>query len=175
MAITVPPYYTGIHDEEVTRLVASQEESLKKIIQNQNYLGNIFPVGVIIFVQLNQVGVPPVDSALYQFCDGAEITDPKSKLRSIGLNVRFVPEFEDKFVRAASALQTNGTGGNKEFAVGHDHGGNTGSGGGGNSIGEEGDERKGSQAHEHTIDPDLSTVEIDYPAYIGYAAYMKIK
>lgn len=176
MSAQISPIFTPMHDEEVRNLTSSQEESLRKTIRNLNFLGNARPLGSILFIDVNQPGVPPVSTTMLQFCDGSEITTPSSPLRTIGLNARFTPNLISKFPRGAPLDSGNAFGGSAAWNLSHSHGGNTGGMTNSGSInGEEGDERKATTPHAHPISSDLTDADFDFPAYIGMAPYMKIK
>lgn len=176
MSAGISPIFTPMHDEEARNLVASHEESIRKVTRNLNYMGNALPLGTIKYINVNQPGVPPINSAMYQFCNGDEITSPSSPLRTVGLNVRFVPNMLSRFPRPAMTTTGNTMAGSDAWNLAHSHGGSTGGMDSNGSInGEEGDERKSTEPHGHPINSDLSNSSFDWPAYIGMAPYMKIK
>jgi len=109
MSITVPTIYTPVHQEEINTSTAT-EEAFRKMVQNSNYLLNLRPLKSIVFLEVNQSGVPPIDLSVWQECGGTlserEITNPNSPLRSMGAVENFVPDFRDKYPRV-----TTGAGG----------------------------------------------------------------
>lgn len=177
MAVTTPPIFTPVHTEEVSRNGTHEsvnEETLTKIVQNNNWLHDARPIGSIIFVQVNQNGVEVPDPSMFQICDGSEITHPDSPLRSIGVNTRFTPTFQDRYLRVSPNLSSNPTGGSQDHNLQHDH--NT----GGPSAAGPGLEKKGDRRyrvpHTHDIAQQYANpTYLDAPAYIKLIAYMKIR
>lgn len=176
MSVGISPIFTPHHDQETRSLVASQEESLKKVIRNLNFLANAQPLCTVRFVNVNQPGVSPINQTVFQFMDGSEINSPTSPLRSVGLNLRFVPNAVDTFPRGASTAVGNPSGGSNAWSLNHDHSGSTGGMDVSGSINaEEGEDRKATVQHTHDMDEDLADGTYDWPAYIGMAGYLKIK
>lgn len=173
MAIIVPPIFTPIVEEEVHYPHTVSEEVVRKLAHNMNLLGKLCPLGSIRAIQLNQHGVQAPDPILLQLCDGSEITNPISPLRTVGLAQKFTPNMTGRMVRGAPDTVSNNFGGNFTIDLSHDHNGNTGLSGG--SIkGEEGDEKTSRQNHRHPIVTDMSNVEPVNPCSQLLAFYMKV-
>lgn len=171
--ITTPQQFTPTHKEEIFYESPINEETLKKIIFNNNWLLDLNPIGAIVYIQTNQAGGGTPDPSIYQFCDGSEITNPNSPIRSIGLNQRFVPNIRARFPRVSNTLNTNGMGGSWNHNLNHAHstGGPSAIGG---TIDTKGDRRR-RDIHSHSISAQYSNpTTIEKPAYITYNAYMKI-
>lgn len=171
--IVTPQQFTPVHNEEVKYEAPINEETLKKIVYNNNWLLDLVPVGSIVYLQTNQPGGGTPDPNVYQFCDGSEITNINSPLRSIGLNQRFTPDLRGRFPRGTSSATTNTKGGTWDHNLEHAH--TTGlpsSAGGG--LDKKGDRRRRDQ-HTHVIYEQYDNpTTIETPAYIAYNAYMKI-
>jgi len=177
MAKVLPPVATDILDEETAILATSSEQLKKKIIHNLNFYGMLHTIGSIANIQINQVGVSAPNSSIWQLCDGSEIVDPGSPLRTIGLTTRFTPDYDLKFLRIDDTVDENPVGGSDTFNLTHDHGGQT----TGLTpvqpvLGNTGSDRKNHDPfHEHGISDDLtSPIAIDSPAGYNLAPYMKI-
>jgi hypothetical protein len=172
--IITPPINTPIHDIETDYQSSINEETLHKMIVNNNWLLDLRPIGTIVFINTNQPGSSTPDSSVYQICDGSEIVHPLSPIRSIGLHQRFTPDLRGKYPRGANDWTTNPIGGTWDHNVEHAH-----STGGYSSLGstitaDKGDRSRRDQ-HTHSIGNSLSNpVTIETPAYIVYNAYMKI-
>lgn len=95
--ITTPQQFTKTHKEEVFYENSINEETIKKIIYNNNWLLDLVPIGSIVYIQTNQIGGGTPDPNVWQFCDGSEIVNPNSPIRSIGLNQRFTPDMRSRF------------------------------------------------------------------------------
>jgi hypothetical protein len=177
MAKTLPVVLTPVHDQETAINRPTTEQAKKKLIQNINHLGMLKAVGSIELVQINQYGVSIPDTGVWQICNGDEITNPYSPLRTDGLRERFTPDVTNRFIHCSTTTTDNSTGGSQLFNLNHAHGGTT------QSyiplpihkVGDDGDERYANNSHAHAIFPDLNNSQnIDYPAGLQLAAYMKI-
>lgn len=171
--IITPQQFTPTHNEEVAYEAPINEETIKKIILNNNWLLDLVPIGAIVPIQTNQPGGGTPDSNIYQFCDGSEITNINSPIRSIGLNQRFTPDLRAKYPRGAANASSNPTGGtwNHNLAHAHSTGGPSAVGG---TMTTKGDRRR-RDVHSHSVPSQYSDpVVIETPAYITYNFYMKI-
>lgn len=171
--IITPQQFTPTHNEEVNYLSPINEETFKKIILNNNWLLDLVPIGSVVYIETNAAGGGNPDSNVYQFCDGSEITNPNSPIRSTGLNQRFTPDMRGKYPRVAMNSTTNPSGGSWSHNLHHGHGTGGPSAIGG-TIKTKGDRRR-RDVHSHSVpeqyeDPTI----IETPAYIAYNAYIKI-
>ena len=177
--IVTPAVFTPIHDEEASVEASFNEQTVKKIIRNINFLGDLVPLGTILTANINQVGAAPLDPNVWQLCDGSEITNSNSPLRTIGFIQNFVPNIDEKYIKAAPATTGNAQAGTWTFPVGHDHGGNTGDRNPSSPIAYEKDEGNGVRriggSHTHSIGSALGNINIDFPKWLKVAAYMKIQ
>lgn len=175
MTIYYPPIYTAMHQGEIKDGVPVHEQAMRKLVANFNFFGKLMPVGVIIFVQVNQVGVTVPDSNVWQLCDGSKITHPDSPIRSIGADEKFTPNLSGKYPRCANDQLANAVGGTQTFALAHDHNGIT-----GQDfplppvLYQAGGDRRHRTRHQHPISSDLGSTTVDYPKYLKYVAYLKI-
>jgi hypothetical protein len=177
MSEYIPPIFTPMHDSEINIDVPAHEEVMKKLIANFNFVGNLLPVGAVIFVNVNNVGVSIPNPNVWQECNGSKITHPDSPLRSVGVDEKFTPNLQNKYVRCATqTLTTLPTGGNQSFDLEHDHLGGTGNDDPpGPDAYESSGDRRIRVTHSHSIDSDLqTTITVDAPAYMRLVAYMKI-
>lgn len=171
--IITPQQYTPVHNEEVSYKAPINEETLKKIIFNNNWLLDLVPVGTIVVLQTNQPGGGTPDPNVYQFCDGSEITNLNSPIRSVGLNQRFTPDLRTKYPRAANGLTTNPIGGSWDHNLSHGHSTGLPTAIGGR-VDNKGDRRR-RDLHTHSIPGQYANpTTIETPAYISYNFYMKI-
>jgi hypothetical protein len=177
MSIIVPPVFTDMHEEEVDVESPGSELILQKLIQNSNFLGDLFPVGFIMGFNVNQLGAPSIDPNYFQLCDGSEITHPNSPLRSIGVNQRFTPTLNEVYPKFANAATGNPTGGSFDFNIDHNHGGVTGTSTGTSFIiyndGKD-DSKPWFNPHSHAIQTGPGILTKDYPAWLKLAPYMRI-
>lgn len=171
MAVTIPVVFTPIPDAEVKSKRSVTEETIRKMIQNVNMLGKLALIGSVRAIQLNQAGVQAPDSTIWQLMNGTEITNPNSPLRSVGLTLRFTPNMTSRYVRGASTDSANSSGGAATVNLSHFH--DTGAIGG-ETNGEEGEEKTARLVHTHPISADLSAAEPLELAHQRLAFYLKI-
>ena len=150
---------------------AVSEDYLRRLAANINFFESLMPPGAIIVVQVNLGGVPAINSDVWQVCDGSQINNSNSPF--YGGNT---PNLLGKIVKGASTTTSNpSTAGNNVFDFSHDHGGQTGfQTPRGDSLIRFGSERRPRIDHGHSIQSDLGSVTIDYPACINFVPYMKI-
>lgn len=175
MSIVIPTILTPMHKNEIEDLVPVHEQLFQKLAANFNFLGHLYPIGAIIYLEVNTAGVAVPDTGIWQRCDGSKITHPDSPLKSIGHDERFVPNLIDKYLRCAGDENVNGLGGTQHFNFSHSHGGSTGGQDPWGPQEYEGDgDRRIQTGHGHEISGDLSERDIDYPAWVKFVAFMKI-
>ena len=179
--IVTPPVYTPTHIEEITRGSATEpfnEETITKLIENQNRQIDLRPVGTIIFHNINQPGSKPPSTDVYQQCDGSEITNPDSPLRSIGVNQNFVPDLRDRYIQAHNQLTGNPLTGTQEHDLRHSH-----NVGGRDDLesrfpieeDDKDDRRKTPSSHTHNVATQYPDPTIfNAPAFVKFVAYMKV-
>jgi hypothetical protein len=93
---------------------------------NADYLSKIIPVGHIVPIMTNIPGVETPDSNVWQECDGSEITNVNSPLRSTGGSSRYTPNMVDRYIKVGTTAQSGNTGGSHSVSFSHNHGGWTG-------------------------------------------------
>ena len=171
--IVVPAIFSPMIDAEVEYARSVSEETVRKLVQNANMLGQLMPLGTIRAIALNQPGVAVPSTTYFQLADGSEITNPLSILRSIGIALRFTPDLKSKYIRGAPNAVSNVVGGSASVNLAHMHGGFTGDLTG-SIVGQEGTEKTGRVTHNHPINPDLNASEPLEPSHQVVAFYMKI-
>lgn len=132
--LTSPPaaptdgLFQGVDDENSEFGDIVSQELAKDIADTVDYLVKSIPIGQISPIMTNITGVPTPDPNIWQLCNGSEITNVNSPLRSVGGLQRFTPDLQDKFIRFVSNLgivgQNFGSNTTSDFA--HDHDGLTG-------------------------------------------------
>jgi hypothetical protein len=176
MSFFIPSVFTEYDLSEVDLHNPTQEELIRKMIANNNLLLDLIPIGAIIYLNDNQSQGVSINSQLWQICDGSEITNPLSPIRSLGIFQNFVPDLRDKYIRGANDEVNNNSGGSHAHGLNHTHVIGAG-GGGGSGLDNEtkgpGDQRHGP-AHNHGLDEDLAITEIITPKFVYLNAYMKV-
>lgn len=107
MAKTIPPMFTPILDAEVDVNAPVTDELLRKFAQNINFLSALCPVGMVTANALNIPNNPTPDPVLHQYCDGSEITNGTSPLRSTATSINSTVNLQGMFVRGAEDQTTN--------------------------------------------------------------------
>ena len=180
MAVTIPPVYTEIDDQELSFKRPVSEETIRKLIQNVNMLGSLALVGSVRAVAVNTPGVPAPDPQQFQYCDGSQITDLTSPIRATSGHPRAVPNIADKYVRGASSTTSNADtgdltpGASRTRDLQHTH--TTGDVSNGGIVATDGNERHGypGAVHNHGVTADLSDSDPIELAHIQTAYYLKI-
>jgi hypothetical protein len=89
---------------------------------NADALYNLIAPGQVIPILVGIPGCPTPNPNLWQECDGSEITNTASPLRSLPGQPRYVPNMIDRFVRFTTSLGSVGqTGGNNAVDFSHAH------------------------------------------------------
>lgn len=172
MAIVTPSRLIPISDAEVAFNTPVSEETVRKIGQNLNVMSALVPIGTVQAFAVAQPGVSSPSPDLWQVCDGAEITNPNSPLRTIGITTNFTPNLTSKFICGAPNTTSNGTLGTATLDLTHKHVGTTGDTDGlHNAV--SGSTANIRDLHHHTIDDDLGVTNLD-PAHQEVLFYLKV-
>lgn len=184
MAATFPPIFTDVLDVEINVEGPVSEEVIRKMAQNCNSLSLLCPVGMVVGAAINIPGCPNVDSNLYQYCDGTEITNATSPLKSDNITHYFTVNMQGVFVRGALLESANNFVGNVSVDISHDHGGATGGHTEFLDPQSGSDWAGGDQTHAHAISLDLVNANPDFstgdntttldPLHYNVAFFIKI-
>ncbi|MCH9665273.1 MAG: hypothetical protein K0U41_05435 [Gammaproteobacteria bacterium] len=145
--------------------------------ENLTVLNNIIPVGEVVMIMVGIPGVPLPDPNIWQECNGSEITNQNSPLRTAGAAQRYTPNMINRYIKIPTNVSDTGDlgGHNDTYSFRHNHGGRT----GGHRAPEDGDPSDSAHRtatdHTHTIDfafPNLVNVE---PPYYTVKWYMRIQ
>ncbi len=171
--IVTPQDYTPSHEEEVSLEGPISEEAYRKIGQNNNWLIDLRPIGTIAFINVNQFGGKTPDNTIWQECDGSEIVNPDSPLRTIGLDQSFVPNMKDKYPRIAANDTDNPLAGTQNHDLAHNH-----PMGGPSSVGGGLDDKRNRYfrvVHAHAVAIQYATDQFfNFPLFVKYIAYMRV-
>jgi len=120
--------FQGIEDEATGFGTLVSQELAGLILSSIDYLQKSIPIGMIAPIFTHITGVPTPDPNIWQVCDGSEITNINSPLRSVGGSTRLTPNLTGRYVRILKSLGASGTtfGSNTTTAFAHDHTGFTG-------------------------------------------------
>ena len=144
------------------------------LYNNTLWLDAMMPLGTVVPIMTNIPGVPPVDLNVWQECNGAEILNENSPLRSIGGNQYFTPDMTDRYIRVPTAFGESGLqGGVNTYDFAHNHTGYT-----EYMINPAGmdhsDAVRAHDRHRHTLPGDLSVINTEPPFYT-VKFYMRIQ
>jgi hypothetical protein len=141
-----------------------------------DFMSGFCPVGQIVPILTNMPGVPLPDPNIFQECDGSEITNPNSPLRSQGGSPRFVPNMIDRYLRVPINFGLSGqTGGlNSTLQFKHNHGGRTNTVGTGGAI-RSGYNKRHARSHSHAINTSFPNPVNVEPPYYTVKFYMRIQ
>ena len=177
MSIDTPSQYTGVHEEEVIQsgdqLQSFTEETYLKMAQNNNWLIDLRPIGTIMFINVNQLGGGAPSPLIWQECNGSEIVNSDSPLRSIGLNTNFTPDLRDRYLKCHTGEVGNPQLGSQDHDLAHNH-----ATGAPSAVGS-GLENKGDRrhrvSHTHAVAVQYNNPTVfDSPAFVNMIAYMKV-
>ena len=157
--------------------VVSQElaQSLKL---NIDFFQNLCAIGQVAPILTGVAGVPLPDPNIWQLCDGSEIVNENSPLRSLGSNQHFTPNMTDRFqMMVKPGGQSAGTlgGENNTYAFKHNHGGYTGSVGSNSGSRHSHNRREAAFSHNHTIANSFDYAFNVEPPYYTVKFYMRIQ
>ena len=126
-----------------------------------------------MYIDINKDGGGTPDSTVWQECNGSEIVNPISPLRTIGLNQNFVPDLRSTYLRAALTTVGNTIAGSQDHNLSHSH-----TTGGASAIGggmEDKGDRRHRVAHGHNVATQYNNPTVfDSPAFLHMIAYMKV-
>lgn len=110
--IITPNIFTDIFESELEYEENINEETLKKLIRNANFLADLIPLGTIIWININRENVDPPDPYYWQICNGGEITANHSPLKTnptLPDEKKRTPNLLNSFVRFSQDANTNGS------------------------------------------------------------------
>ena len=136
---------------------------------NIDFLQNVCAIGQIAPIMVDLPGVPDPDINYWQECNGSEITNENSPLRSLGENRHYTPDMRERFIMMVKpSSQDAGTPGgeNNTYAFKHHHGGYTGSVVSNQDSDHSHSAREAAFSHNHTIAFDFNyPVNVEPPFY----------
>ena len=134
-----------------------------------DFLDLFIPVGEIVPILTDIPNVPAPDPNIFQECDGSEITNPGSSLRSVGDDFRFVPDLRERYVKIPQIFGQSGQSGgvNNLNFLRHRHAGVTGNFRAGEGTDNSNKRPDPAPIHNHNIEFsfDDGPVNIEPPYY----------
>ena len=136
---------------------------------NIDFLQNVCAIGQIAPIMVDLPGVPDPDINYWQECNGSEITNENSPLRSLGENRHYTPDMRERFIMMVKPNSQDAgslAGENNTYAFKHHHGGYTGSVGSNSDSDHSHSAREAAFSHNHTIAFDFNyPVNVEPPFY----------
>lgn len=167
--------YIGLDDNLVEFADIVSQELATQIKNNVDYIQRSIPMGQIMPIMVGIPGVPAPNPDIWQECNGSEITNVNSPMRSTGNIQRFTPDMRSKYIRAVTVVGESGSSaGANAQNMAHSHGGMTGV----HTTPENADSgsaRNVSFGHAHPISSSLTTPIAMEPAYYTVKFFMKIQ
>lgn len=145
---------------------------------NIDFLQSVCAIGQIAPILVGLPGVPMPDENIWQECDGSEIINENSPLRSKGEEKHFTPDMRERFIMMVKpGSQDAGTPGgeNNTYAFKHNHGGYTGSVGSNGDTDHSHSVREAAFSHNHTIGDSFNYPVNVEPPYYTVKYYMRIQ
>lgn len=167
--------YIGL-DDNITEFGDIISQELATFIKNNvEYIQKSIPIGQVVPIMVNIPGVPTPDPNIWQECNGSEITNPNSPLRSTGSQQRFTPDLRDRYIRAATFVGESGSSaGSNSTPMAHNHTGQT-EGHVSPENCDDGGARNVQWVHAHSISQDLTTPISMEPAHFTVKFFLKIQ
>ena len=173
MAVQTPASPIKLNDNQLDFGSTVAEATMKQIGQNVNQLIDSTPIGTIVAFAVNLNGVSLPNSDIWQLCDGSEITQADSPMRSQGIITNFTPDLTDRFIRGSSIGNQNQFAGADAFSTNVNATTDVQSGPTrGTDNGGDGDSLEGAFAHAHNVSFNVSGDTV--PRHYTVAFYIKI-
>jgi hypothetical protein len=151
-------------------------ELMQSFKDNIDFMSSFCPIGEVIPILVGMPGVPDPDPNIFQECDGSEITNENSPLRSQGGSPRFTPNMIGRYIRVPVnfGLSGNSGGYNTTLQFKHSHGGRTDTVGTGGAI-RSGFNKRHARSHSHEIKESFTTPVNVEPRFYTVKFYMRIQ
>ena len=166
-------------------------ELLKEFKKAVDHMQMSLPVGQIAPIYVYDIPeFPPINTEVWQECDGSIITNPKSPLYNPETpedlsgpidesKVNRVPDMRDRYVRMSTAIGEDGdVGGYNQYSFAHNHGGSTAvhiwGSNTGDANGSGAAHTDAKYAHAHGIYTDLVNPINTEPPFYGLKFYMRM-
>jgi len=165
-----------IDDDRALFGVISSNELATELAENITLMDLLIPLGEIVPILVGLTGVPAVDANVFQLCDGSEITNANSPLRTIGGSQKFTPNMSNRYIKVPTVFGQSGQVGgvNVETGLSHDHFGITGDFTSPEAVDQDDDLQESAFIHAHPIAVGLSSIPVE-PPFIGVKFYMRIQ
>lgn len=151
------------------------QELATALKRNADFLLACSPVGTIAPILVGFPGVPTPDPNVWQECDGSEITNEHSPLRSQH-EKRFTPNMIERYLRVPAIFGQSGQvgGENATLQFKHNHGGRTNVVGIGGAI-KSGYDSRTARPHSHGIKESFFHPVNVEPPYYTVKFYIRIQ
>jgi hypothetical protein len=153
-------------DNDVSEFAKIFSQDFATLLYNNNiWFDALIPLGMVVPIMTNIPGVPAPDSNIWQECNGSEIVNENSPLRSVGASQYYTPNLIDSYVRVPSVFGLAGqVGGVNQFDFTHNHSGFTHDFESPAGMDHGGVDRAVDR-HRHTFETDLAIFNTEPPYY----------
>ena len=151
------------------------KEQLKEGI---DFMDLVIPVGEIVSILTGIPGVPDPDPNVWQECNGSEIVNPGSPLRSIGGQQYFTPDMTNRYIKVPEIFGQSGQPGgfNSTFFFRHRHAGVTGVHNTPEDVDHSSVAREAAFSHAHPINYSFDGAPVNIePPYYTVKWFMRIQ
>jgi len=165
-----------IDDDKALFGIISSQELATELAANITLMDLLIPIGEIVPILVGLAGVPTPDPNVFQECNGSEITNPNSPLRTIGGSQKFTPNMLNRYLKVPTVFGQSGEVGGVNIATvfDHDHLGVTGTFTSPEGVDQDNDLQESAFVHAHLISSSLGSVAVD-PPFVGVKFYMRIQ
>lgn len=148
--------------------------SLKNTI---DFLSAMVAIGEIAPIMTNIPGVPTPDPNIWQECNGSEITNENSPLRTVGATINTTPDMREHYIKVPLIFGTSGVPGgeNDTYLFRHDHGGLSGGHVAPDDVDSGNDLDEAVGTHYHTISYDFNFLVNVEPPFYTVKFFMRIQ
>ena len=153
-------------------------ELAQVIDKDFDFLQLVCAVGEIAPIMVGLPGILIPNPNIWQECNGSEITNENSPLRSMGSEKRYTPNLVERYLMITpSGGQVAGTygGENDTWYFKHNHGGTTTTYNPPGDV-DEGGNAWGGRSHAHGVNFDFQSSKVNVePPFFGIKFYMRIQ
>ena len=169
--------FTKIDIDKTTFGKVVSYEVATQFRDNIELLQKCFPLGEIVPILVGIPNVPIPDANVWQECNGSEILNPNSPLRSMGALNNYTPDLRERFIKVPQLFGESGILGglNNNYIFRHNHAGVTGGAATPEKARSGSDAAMAARDHTHTIDYSFDYAVNVEPPFFTVKWFMRIQ
>jgi len=174
---TNPPNLVGeyISEDDLKFGRIYSNDFATSLYNNAIILNSMIPLGMVVPIMTNIVGVPEPDPNMWQECNGNEIINENSPLRTVGEVRNYTPNLIESYIKIPTSFGLSGTeGGINIFKFTHNHTGHTPNHENPTNVDPDHQLGQAAHFHNHPVNNDLSEFNIE-PPYQTVKFYIRIQ